>query len=53
MPGTEIPDPQPNTPDSAAPRCGGNCQKVWKATKNAVTGALILALVIICAPVGL
>lgn len=34
---------------AAAPVCGGNCQQVLKAVKNAVTGAIIFTIVLLCA----
>jgi RHS repeat-associated protein len=41
-------DPPPPSPPSA-PVCGDNCKQVMKQVRDAVTGAIIFTLVLICA----
>ena len=53
QPGDEVPDPQPKTNANAATMCEGNCKKVLKSVRNAITGLLVLTIMIVCAPVGL
>lgn len=42
-------DDDPPPPPSPAPICAENCKQVLKSVRDAVTGAMILMLVLICA----
>ena len=48
-PGTEVPDPVTPPPPASRDACGENCKRVLKSVRDAVTGAIIFTIVLVCA----